>query len=172
MGYWHETCIITNLPILGEGKAIALKTNSSHDIEFVLDSWWFNGISFAKGELDPYGELHNIESTLIDNRLKNKKFSTEKPGFIVFCYADVWEKIIKYARENIDDLEESVSWKNSSELELDLCYFCAMMYRARSGFPKNLQRGSQDLDVSYRKFIAEITLEKIKEIEKILESEK
>jgi hypothetical protein len=173
MGYWHETCFISNLPIIGDGQVVALRTKTAGDIEFFMEQPYFcSMISIAKGILDPYGELENITDKHIGERLKNYKFNTDK-GFIMFCYADLWQKLVAKSKEffgsKIDEIAEINPNIKLSELEIEIICFSVFMYYARAGFPANLQRGSQRTNTSCRKFIAEITLEKVEEIEKLKE---
>lgn len=174
MGYWHETCFISNLPIIGDGQVVALLTKTEGDMEFSMEYPFFSIISIAKGTLDPYGELENITDEHIGEKLKNYKFNTDK-GFIMFCYADLWQKLVAKSKEffgsKIDEIAETNPNVKLSELEIEMICFSAFMYYARAGFPANLQRGSQRTNTSCRKFIAEITLEKVEEIEKLKEKD-
>lgn len=53
-------------------------------------------------------------------------------------------------------------------LEKQLYFVCRFLYRARVGFPENLQRGSQQLDTQCRKLLAQWTIDQANKIEQIL----
>ena len=163
MGCWHETCRISNLPIVGDEEIVALKTNSRREMEMYFESFFFNGISFAKGKLNPYGNLEDISVKQIAHHLKNEIFNTEK-GFITFCYADLFYKIVEEGKKIFSDLPIIIG-SDISEVSKDMQYFANFMNLARSGFSENLYRGSQDIQLFFRNFILEISIAKSKEIE-------
>lgn len=167
MGCWYETCIITHLPIVGDGEVVALKTNSRREMEMYFHNFLFNGISFAKGRLDPYGNLEDISAKQISHHLRNETFNTEK-GFIAFCYADLFYKIVEEGKKIFPDLPIVIG-SDISEISKDIQYFANFMNIARSGFSENLYRGSQDTELFFRKFILEISIMKSKEIESLID---
>jgi hypothetical protein len=204
MGSWNETCILSNLPILDRSDVIALE--AKNEVEFLdcLEGTPFSTrVNVAIGKMGDYGDLTDVTDIFqaVDNPKKVKFKYTDDNRFIVFCYKDVWDRIVNWCAnderirkgwdektklseaeeqlENLASLIESIkpddmvlpSIKRRLPphiLEKQLYFVCRFLYRARAGFPENIQRGSQQLDTQCRRLLTQWTIDQANKIEQIL----
>jgi hypothetical protein len=194
MGYWNETCILTNLPILFGSDVVALEAENIDEIYYCLEGMPFTPkLNVAIGKMGAYGNLENIGEVFQFNNKQISGFEYDDDDrFIAFCYKDIWAKIVNWCVNNnamrncwddvikldsvTDKLEELASkventvYQKSerSFLKKHLYFVSRFLYRARAGFPENLQRGSQQLDVQCRKLLAQWTIDQANKIEQTL----
>ena len=173
MGYWNETCLITNLPILEGDRVVCIEAKTEDDFLCSLESPFWDTVNIAIGEMGDCGNLLTVEKNYIPLNLKNPYEANNTKKFICFVYYDIWKKILDKSIGNrrVENRLNSCNrfFKKTGgvipDLFVEFLKISGFLMSARAGFSESFHRGSQNVDVSARKIIAEITLEKAAEIE-------
>ena len=181
MGSWNETCILTNLPIVGHEDVVALQSENLDRLIYLFDSPFFENINIAVGKSDYYGNIDSITEKFSPDNYSFRFDEIDDEKILSFCYRDIWDKIVEKSKNNTvtqewwektkktflicNRIKDGDSWKLLEEFY----YVARFLGKARAGFPENLQRGSQSIDTNARRFIAQLTLEKADWIDNYLE---
>lgn len=177
MGYWIETCVLTNLPIVDpEEKIVGIYSESLMNFKMHFENPVFilmDRIKVEYGKLDSYGELYDVTESFCSTKLRRK-------DYIAFMYYDVYknlaefykkkdkEEFRKFTTEFIKNysIDAQKEYNETREMREDFRAVICALSLSRAGFPENMKRGSQDENIVYRQFIAKQTLKKAKQIEK------
>lgn len=169
MGYWLETCFITNLPILQDSEVVAIRSSSEREFLFHYEQPHFFRQDIAKGKIGDYGDLVETNSFCTEKSHQDINdwfsFDCNKKCHLIFCYKDVWDKILTQAQKEPHDI--FLDRFNLKEEHREGASVMGYLRRARAGFSDSILRGTQNTNLSNREFIANLTLDKVKEIRKV-----
>ncbi len=164
MGYWTETCAITNQPLVGPAYCVTLPCMTDMQIRIMN----LFKVDIAIGELNCYGELEYISQ-----KTKDKKYSVEEyhkskgKTCVIFVGKTAWEKVIlKIKNEGLDyssfkDIKKHyleffkgyVKFPELTELHFEWYLIEKFLYNIRRTFILNNDfSGSQDEDFENLKF--------------------
>ncbi len=175
MGCWNETCIITNLPILSDSEVIAFESKNVQEmLDFLENPIFCYHVNIAEGKMGWYGDLEEV-NILHQKEGTHPKFSYKGTNrYLAFCYKDVFYKLVKYVKDTGfigNNLVFGHFATPPSQIVKDFHLFGMFMRKSRAGFPENIFRGSQSLDVHYRSLLAQWTIDKAHVIEKKLKEQ-